>query len=758
MKKLIKNLLASILVALSGFGFSYSQADTSILENLTLKDLLNLKVTTASKVSEELEKAPATVLVVTGEQIKIRGYQSLLDVIYDLPDIKVDDKIYSGIRNTFTLRGTQGQEKFMILLDGNRISSPSGEAMPIMENYPVNLAQQIEIVYGPASALYGADAMSGVINIITKKSSLKKGFSINASSIAGNYGYTNNSLFIAKKISDDVNFVISGQYSYDNQPDYSKLYKNDNFLNTASHATGTFNTIYGLFTPIAPIKPKFEAPMEAYNIFGSLHSNSFSFNFFRNYSKTPTAFGNNTSNAVYNKEVFMSQSINMANATYKKSFDDVTATTIFTASEYNLSPKSNFRNLYTFMEPAYRYSICSMIKAEEQLDYKMTSQLNFTGGLGYESYYSIPRSTDLEEPVNSKEYIHGVNLGTKAYYRPNGLEAQFYFIRYHNIGSYLQAQYSPSQKISLAFGARYDINSRYGSSFNPRLGLVYNISNKTTIKAMYGSAFLAPSPSESYSQYGAFETLDSGRSYHSYFLHLPNTDLKPITSRNFELILQQYFSDNCSISVNGYYTKLSGLHAFADDNQSTHLYNNLFNGIPVEYIEVFINRARQTNYGGSIRVNWKNTFGRIRVNSYASLSYVNGRIDNALKEADETTPDAQPEFISPVMFKIGADIKSGKFSFAPRLSIIGEQNVSGIKDTVNNILHRQTLPGYALLNISIRYNVSKQLSAFTNITNALDQRYRSVGFNMDLNKQKTEVFHGQPEDPIRIMAGFNFSF
>ncbi|MEP7170990.1 MAG: TonB-dependent receptor plug domain-containing protein, partial [Bacteroidota bacterium] len=145
---------------------SFGQVDSvKNTEELSLKELLNVKVTTASKTSEELEKAPATAIVITQEQIKTRGYQSLLDVMYDLPDIKVDDKVYSGVRNNFVLRGTPGQDKFIILLDGNRISSPIDEALPIMENYPVNLAEQIEVVYGPASALYGANAVSGVINI-----------------------------------------------------------------------------------------------------------------------------------------------------------------------------------------------------------------------------------------------------------------------------------------------------------------------------------------------------------------------------------------------------------------------------------------------------------------------------------------------------------------------------------------------------------------------------------------------------------------
>ena len=110
------------------------------------------------------------------------------------------------------------------------------------------------------------------------------------------------------------------------------------------------------------------------------------------------------------------------------------------------------------------------------------------------------------------------------------------------------------------------------------------------------------------------------------------------------------------------------------------------------------------------------------------------------------------------MFHIGLDLKAGKFSFAPRLILMGKQNLAGMQDTIDNILHRQTLAGYALLNISLRYNVTKRFSVFTNITNALNQHYRSVGFNMDLNKKDTELFYGQREDPIRVTGGINFNF
>ena len=106
LKAVIRKSLICITIVIPAFNNAYSQTDTAALEMLSLKELLDVKVTAASKTPEELEKAPATVVVITEEQIQIPCYQSLLDVMYDLPDMKVDDKIYSGIRNTFTLRGT----------------------------------------------------------------------------------------------------------------------------------------------------------------------------------------------------------------------------------------------------------------------------------------------------------------------------------------------------------------------------------------------------------------------------------------------------------------------------------------------------------------------------------------------------------------------------------------------------------------------------------------------------------------------------
>jgi outer membrane receptor protein involved in Fe transport len=208
--------------------------------------------------------------------------------------------------------------------------------------------------------------------------------------------------------------------------------------------------------------------------------------------------------------------------------------------------------------------------------------------------------------------------------------------------------------------------------------------------------------------------------------------------------------------VNGYFTALSALPAFSDDNETTKLYNNLYNGIPVDYIEVFTNNNRQKNFGGSFQINSKHRIGDLHLNTYFALSYVTGRVEDGLNEQVETSQDTETDFIAPFMTRIGADLKVGKFSVSPRLILMGRQNISGISDTTGWLARRQTLPGYVLLNISARYAVNKQLSGFVNVVNALDQRYKAVGFHMDLSNTNTDTFQGVRQDPIRIRAGFNW--
>jgi outer membrane cobalamin receptor len=727
------------------------------LMELSLERLLNVKIVTASKNVMEAGQAPATVIVIAGEQIRIRGYISLLDVIADLPDMKVDNNSYSTSYNKITVRGLEGQQKFLIMLDGVRISAPANDNTPVLANYPVNLAKQIEIIYGPSSALYGADALSGIINIITKKaeySSLKT----EVFSSIGDNGLYNGTLFASKKLSKDFILTLSGQYFYDGGVDFSKKKSYDTLWDFTSHSTGTFNTIFGPTTPIEPISKKFSAPLLAYNVYAALKAGDLEFSFFKNYSENSTAIENNPNNAVYNKDVFYGRGVNVFNMRHTKTSNKLTLVSTFTSSQYKINPKSNYRNLYTGLDRAYKYGYSSLVRGETQLDWKLSESSNLTGGAVYESFYSIPESADLQDPVKENRSIEGTLLNTKTYYRPQGIEAKIYSVRYSNAGVYLQLQQRIASTFTSTVGARYDRNSRFGSTFNPRVGVVWNATKRLIIKAMVGTAYLAPTPGASYSYYGSFHSPDSGRTYSSNFFHLPNPNLKPMRSTNMELSLGKYFGKNLNATITGYVTSVSNLIGYAADEGNTNIYDGKFLGWDVDYIKVFINQGHKELTGGSLRLEYNHSFRKGSLKAYSYLSYVDGIEEQSIIDANGLKQHihTEVEYISNFIFKSGVELSIMNFSISPRLIWLGPQHLAGFEGGENGEA-RQEIDGYTLLNISLGYKISKT-SLHLNIINALDEKYRAVGPNMDLNNQNTELFYGNHQDPIRFNFGIRVAF
>jgi len=136
------------------------------LINLSLDELVNIKVISASKVAETAEHAAATVYVVTEEMIHQLGLRDLKDVLAIIPGVDTID-------NHFFLQG--GQRGFMgpfsqslILIDGREMNNLIAGETFISHQFRTHNIKQIEVIAGPASALYGANAVGGVINLITK--------------------------------------------------------------------------------------------------------------------------------------------------------------------------------------------------------------------------------------------------------------------------------------------------------------------------------------------------------------------------------------------------------------------------------------------------------------------------------------------------------------------------------------------------------------------------------------------------------------
>lgn len=126
-------------------------------------------VITANRLKNQKVDTPADVTVITSQQISDRGYRTVTDALEDVPGARV---MQSGVGAYESHIMLNGDERVLVLVDGRRFNNSMGSmAKSTFDAHtlpPVDMIERIEVVKGGASTLYGADAVGGVINIITK--------------------------------------------------------------------------------------------------------------------------------------------------------------------------------------------------------------------------------------------------------------------------------------------------------------------------------------------------------------------------------------------------------------------------------------------------------------------------------------------------------------------------------------------------------------------------------------------------------------
>ncbi len=710
-----------------------AQSSTPDLTTIAIEDLMNLKITTATRTAEGALQAPAHVQVVTAAQIERRGYRSLADVLKDISEIKVDLAGDQDYPTELTVQGARGASRIVVLLDGIRVSSPTNEPLPILANYPVHSAKQVEILFGPASALYGADAFSAVVNIISRSGSESPG--LTASSSAGQFGLSNQTVSYGTRVGRRGDLFVGGQVFYDRQPDLTRYYPED-FGGLQGQRTGVFNTIFGPMTPSQSAPASYQNSLSAHSVQATLHLGAFTFSLFENQSRTPTAPAYTPDNAVYSDSAFNKNHLLVASGSYTHRFGAVTSVSTVTGSRHELDPQSGYWNVYSNFERSYKYAYGSMLKAEQQLSWSL-GRSRFTTGGTVEHFFSIPQGADLNAPVTSRD-APGTILDTN-------IVDDFYKVRYLNSGVYGQLQYALTPRIEATVGGRADYNTRFGETFNPRAGLVAHPSSKTTVKLLFGTAYLAPSPYQEYTHYGSFYSLDGGQTYQSDYWHLPNPDLKPQREETYEVELLQTMSPFL-VSVSAFHTRVHDAIVEADPDRA---YSGFFHGWPVAYIDFAVNEGSQQIYGGTVAVTGAKTFGLDgRVESHVAVTLADGHVWN-----DDTSPNGELSVggMSPLQARAGLDVDWHRWSVAARVTAMDRQRLTATVVSADGSLERQAIPGYATADLTIRRrNVVRHLDAFLMIENAFDARYRTINPRAITNP---EELVGAPQNPRRISAG-----
>src|SRR4051812_42953079 len=173
----------------------FAEADVG---QLTIEQLANVEITSVSRRPEPLAQAPASIFVLSSEDIRRAGSMNLPEALRLAPNLEVARM--NGFAYTISARGFNSPEssnKLLVLIDGRSVYSPLASSV-FWENVDVPLADiaRVEVVSGPGGTLYGANAVNGVINVITKDAGQTQGALLDATigttdaKIMGRYGFS----------------------------------------------------------------------------------------------------------------------------------------------------------------------------------------------------------------------------------------------------------------------------------------------------------------------------------------------------------------------------------------------------------------------------------------------------------------------------------------------------------------------------------------------------------------------------------------
>lgn len=216
--------------------YAAEEINPNELINLSLEQLSNIEVTSVSKKSEKASEAAAAISVISQDDIRRSGLTTIPELLRMVPGVNVAQ---SGAHDwSVSIRGFNDQfaNKLLVLIDGRTVYTPlfSGVFWNLQDT-PLQDIERIEVIRGPGATLWGANAVNGVINIITKNSKdTQGGF---ASQTVGTQ--INSQTTIRHGVKTDGGAYVRTYAKYDDNDSYKKLTGGD-ARDTAKKAQGGF--------------------------------------------------------------------------------------------------------------------------------------------------------------------------------------------------------------------------------------------------------------------------------------------------------------------------------------------------------------------------------------------------------------------------------------------------------------------------------------------------------------------------------------
>src|SRR6202021_2766352 len=155
---------------------AWPQQQTPDLADRSLEDLMSIQVTSVSKTEQKLSRVASAVFVITQEDIRRSGATNIPDLLRMVPGVDVAQ--INANTWAISVRGLNGRfsNEVLVMLDGRNVYTPTfGGAFWDVLDLPLEDIERIEVIRGPGATIWGANAVNGVINIITRKAAETRG-------------------------------------------------------------------------------------------------------------------------------------------------------------------------------------------------------------------------------------------------------------------------------------------------------------------------------------------------------------------------------------------------------------------------------------------------------------------------------------------------------------------------------------------------------------------------------------------------------
>jgi len=313
-------------------------------------------------------------------------------------------------------------------------------------------------------------------------------------------------------------------------------------------------------------------------------------------------------------------------------------------------------------------------------------------------------------------------------------------LTYTNIGGFAQITYS-NEKFTFITGGRFDNHSNYGSSFNPRIAGLFNVTDKISLRGSFNTAFKAPSPYQIYNSV-AIPVEENGIIVGVDYWGIPNTNLKPEELTSYEFGIRGIITPQISVEVVGFRNQIKGL---ISSIQGVKLDSNIYCTLRDTFAGTFVNdnNAISTLYGLDFILNFREIVKPIHLNANLYVSYFKG---------EETLPVSGD--VIDVCRSMPQILAKFRINFTPiRNFYVSIDNIYSsewyVRNISNQIEYKNPLKkndGFYTMDLVLTYKI-KNLSLLLKINNVFDKLYGGIeayggSADMKYNPQTRRVVYG----------------